>query len=101
MVPKNNETTTKFKVDISELKRGIQDANRQIRLANAEFKAASSGIENWGKSADGISAKLNQLDRVLSSQKSILDAYKKQLALIIEEEGENSKGADEMRIKIP
>ena len=99
-MPKNNETTTKFKVDISELKRGIQDANRQIRLANAEFKAASSGMENWGKSADGISAKLNQLDKVLSSQKSILDAYKKQLALIVEEEGENSKGADEMRIKI-
>lgn len=99
-MPKSNETTTKFKVDISELKRGIQDANRQIRLANAEFKAASSGMENWGKSADGISAKLAQLDRVLSSQKSILDAYKKQLALIVEEEGENSKGADEMRIKI-
>lgn len=99
-MPKSNETTTKFKVDISELKRGIQDANRQIRLANAEFKAASSGMENWGKSADGISAKLTQLDRVLSSQKSILDAYKKQLALIVEEEGENSKGADEMRIKI-
>ena len=99
-MPKNNETTTKFKVDISELKRGIQDANRQIRLANAEFKAASSGMDNWGKSADGISAKLTQLDKVLSSQKSILDAYKKQLALIVEEEGENSKGADEMRIKI-
>lgn len=99
-MPKSNETTTKFKVDISELKRGIQDANRQIRLANAEFKAASSGMENWGKSADGISAKLTQLDKVLSSQKSILDAYKKQLALIVEEEGENSKGADEMRIKI-
>lgn len=99
-MPKSNETTTKFKVDISELKRGIQDANRQIRLANAEFKAASSGMDNWGKTADGISAKLTQLDRVLSSQKSILDAYKKQLALIIEEEGENSKGADEMRIKI-
>lgn len=99
-MPKSNETTTKFKVDISELKRGIQDANRQIRLANAEFKAASSGMDNWGKNADGISAKLTQLDRVLSSQKSILDSYKKQLALIIEEEGENSKGADEMRIKI-
>ena len=99
-MPKSNETTTKFKVDISELKRGIQDANRQIRLANAEFKAASSGMDNWGKSADGISAKLTQLDKVLSSQKSILDAYKKQLALIVEEEGENSKGADEMRIKI-
>ena len=56
-----NETTTKFKVDISELKKGISDAQRQIKLANAEFKAASAGMDDWSKSADGISAKLKQL----------------------------------------
>ena len=62
---KNNETTTKFKVDISDLKKGIQDAQRQIRLANAEFKAAASGMDNWASSADGISAKLKQLGTTL------------------------------------
>ena len=45
-MPKN-ETTTKFKVDISELKKGIQEANRQIRLANSEFKAATAGMDDW------------------------------------------------------
>lgn len=99
-MPKNNETTTKFKVDISDLKKGIQEANRQIRLANAEFKAASSGMENWSKSADGISSKLSSLDKVLSSQKKILKSYEDQLALIEKEYGKNSKEADEMRIKI-
>lgn len=96
----SNETTTKFKVDISDLKKGIQEANRQIRLANAEFKAASSGMENWGKSADGVQKKVEQLDKVLDSQKKVLDNYKKQLELIADEYGENSKEADEMRIKI-
>lgn len=99
-MPKNNETTTKFKVDISDLKKNIQEANRQIRLANAEFKAASAGMDNWGKSADGLSAKINQTDKVLKSQKAILNDYKKQLNLIVAEYGENSKEADEMRIKI-
>lgn len=99
-MPANNETTTKFKVDISDLKKGIQEANRQIRLANAEFKAASSGMENWSKSADGVSKKIGSLEKVLSNQNKVLDNYKKQLALIVEEQGENSKGADEMRIKI-
>lgn len=97
---RNNETTTKFRVDISDLKKNIQEANRQIRLANAEFKAASAGMDNWGKSADGLSAKINQTDKVLRSQKAILNDYKKQLNLIIAEYGENSKEADEMRIKI-
>ena len=95
-----NETTTKFKVDISDLKKGIQEANRQIRLANAEFKAASSGMENWSKTTDGVSKKIEQLDKVLGSQNKILDSYKKQLEVIVKEQGENSKGADEMRIKI-
>ena len=48
-MPANNETTTKFKVDISDLKKGIQDANREIKLANSEFKAASAGMDNWAK----------------------------------------------------
>lgn len=95
-----NETTTKFKVDISELKKGIQDANRQIRLANAEFKAASAGMEDWAKTADGLTAKINATDKVLKSQKTILESYKKQLELIVKQYGESSKEADEMRIKI-
>lgn len=95
-----NETTTKFKVDISELKKGIQDANRQIRLANAEFKAASAGMEDWAESSDGLTAKINATDKVLKSQKTILESYKKQLELIVKQYGESSKEADEMRIKI-
>lgn len=95
-----NETTTKFKVDISELRKGIQEANRQIKLANAEFKAASSGMDNWQNSTDGLQAKITSLGTKLTAQKTILASYEKQLELIVKEEGENSKGADEMRIKI-
>lgn len=97
---KNNETTTKFKVDISELKAGIQDANRQIRLANAEFKAASSSMDDWGKSADGVGAKIKQLETVLDAENTKLESLKKQLKLVEKEQGENSKGADELRIAI-
>ena len=56
----NNETTTQFKVDISELKSQFQEAQRTIKLANSEFKAATAGMDDWGKSADGISAKITQ-----------------------------------------
>ena len=95
-----NETTTKFKVDISQLKKGIQDANRQIRLANAEFKSASAGMDDWSKTADGLTAKIEQMRKVLASQKTILESYEKQLALVTAEYGESSKEADEMRIKL-
>lgn len=96
----NNETTTKFKVDISELKAGITEANRQIKLANAQFKAASAGMDDWSKSTDGLTAKIKQTDTVLNNQKAVLNAYEKQLDLIVAQYGENSAEADNMRIKI-
>lgn len=94
-----NETTTKFNVDISNLKKGIQEANRQIKLANAEFKAASAAMDDWASSSKGLEAKITQLKTTLSAQKTILNSYKEQLSAIEEEFGKNSKEADNMRIK--
>ena len=95
-----NDSTTKFKMDISELKKGMQEAARLVRMANSEFKAATAGMDSWGKSADGISAKLKQLDSVLSAQNAQLENLQKQYELTAKNEGETSKGAQELLIKI-
>lgn len=94
------ETTTKFKVDISELKKQFADANRQIRLVNSEFKAATAGMDDWGSSADGLGAKIKQLNGVVDAEKSKLQSLEKQYALVAEQQGEGSKGAQELAIKI-
>lgn len=95
-----NETTTKLKMDISDLKANIKEASRQIRLANSEFKAASATMENWSDSADGLSAKLKQLNSVHDAELKKLDSLKQQYKLVAEEQGENSRGAQELAIKI-
>ncbi|MBO4520712.1 MAG: phage tail tape measure protein [Alphaproteobacteria bacterium] len=100
MADTKNNITTSFKVDISNLKSGISEANRQIKLANAEFKAAASSLDFMADSADGIRTKLDQLTKVLDAQESILSAYEKQLELTVKEQGEGSKAADDLRIKI-
>lgn len=94
------EVTTRLNLDISDLKASVQEASRQIKLANAEFKAASAGVEDWGKNTEVVAAKQKQLDTVLQNQVKILDSYKQQLQVIISEQGENSKAADNMKIKI-
>lgn len=94
---RGDEITTKFKVDISDLKSGIAEANSQIKLANAEFKAATAGMDDWSKSADGIKAKLNQLESVLSAQKTKLEAYNEQLNRQQKAYDENGKRAAELR----
>lgn len=97
---RNDETTTKFKVDISELKSAFQEAQRQVRLANSEFKAATAGMDNWSSSADGLSAKIRQLQSVLTSENQKLENLKQQYSLVSREMGENSRQAQELQIKI-
>lgn len=99
-MPKSTETTTKFKVDISELKKNIQEANRQIALANSEFKKASAGMQSWATDADGLGAKLEQLRSVTSSYETILGELESQYNKVVEKEGENSQGATDLKIKI-
>ena len=36
-MPRNQDITTKYRLDVSEFKKGIAEANHAIKLANAEF----------------------------------------------------------------
>ena len=96
----NNETTMRFNADISGLKKGLADANRQIRLANAQFQAAASGMDNWSDSADGLTAKISQLETVQDAENKKLGLLKQQYELTAAAMGENSKEAQELLIKI-
>ena len=77
-MPEQN-VTTKFKVDISDLKKGISDANKSIKLANAEFKNATAGLDDWSKSADGLTAKIKQQNSIVEAEKTKLSLLKEQL----------------------
>lgn len=96
----NGENVTiKFRADVADLKNGITQANKDIKLANAEFKAAAAGMDDWTKSSDGIKAKLDQLGKTLTAEKTKLSAYKEQLDRIKETEQKNVKSAEELRVK--
>ena len=97
---RGEDITTRFKVDISELKAGMQQAARDIKLANSEFKAAASGMDDWSKSSEGLEAKLKQLNAVLDAEKSKLEILKEQHKQVVAEQGANSKAAQELEIKI-
>lgn len=96
----NGDTTVRFKADISQLKSQMQAAERQIKLVNSEFKAATAGMDNWSKSADGLSAKTKQLSGVLDGQNKKLELMEKELEATVKAYGENSAAADRVRIKI-
>ena len=99
-MPNNNEPTTTFHIDISELKKGIQEAKRQIQLANAEFKAVSTAMDNWSQSTEGVRAKINQLNTTASAQQRILNSLELEYRQVCQEQGETSTGAEQLRIRI-
>lgn len=95
-----NESTYRYSVDISELKKGITDANRAIREAQSEFKATSSAMEDWENSTDGLQAKLQSLNKIYGIENEKLELIKRQLELTVAEYGESSAAAENMRIKL-
>ena len=96
----NTTSTTSFRADISQLKSAMQQAARQVKVANAEFKAATAGLDDWSQSAVGLNAKLKQLDSTLGAQKKQLALLEKELELTSKEYGENSAAADRVRIAL-
>ena len=87
-------------LDVTDLKAGLSEANKQIQLANSQFKAASSGMDDWTKSIEGVSAKVTQLDTVLKAQKSKLAGLTAEYEKVANEQGESSEAARRLKVQI-
>ena len=96
----SNDSTVRFRADISQLKAAMQQAQRQVRLVNSEFKAATAGMDDWTKSEEGLQAKIKQLNGVLDSQKKQLTLLNQQLERTEQEYGKGSAEADRVKISI-
>ena len=96
----STDTTTKFKADISQLKAAMQQAQRSVKLAASEFKAATAGLDDWSSSAVGLQAKIKQLNSTLEAQKKQVKLLEEQLEKTVKVYGENSAEADRARIAL-
>lgn len=96
----NEEVTTSLNVDITQFKSALTDANRYIRMANSEFENATAGLEKWSDSTDGLKAKITQLNKTLEGQETAAAALRLEYNRVVEEQGANSKGAQELAIKL-
>lgn len=96
---KDENYTAKFRIDVSDLKKGIEEANKQIKLANAEFKNAVAGMDDWSKSADGLSAKIKQQQSVVEAEKQKLELLKDQLTRVQQAQENGQKIIDDLNDK--
>ena len=87
-------------LDVTDLKAGLSEANKQIQLANSEFKATASSMDDWTKSTDGLNAKVKQLDTVLTAQRSKLNGLQAEYDKVAKSQGENSDQARKLQVQI-
>lgn len=79
--------STVFKADISNFSASTQQLNRYMAQVNAEFKNSTASMGKWNDNADGLRAKITQLN-------GLYDAEKKKLAML---EDEYNKLTDEQK----
>lgn len=91
--------TAKYRIDVSDLKKGIEEANKQIKLANAQFKNATAGMDDWSKSADGLSAKIKQQQSVVEAEEKKLELLKQQLQRVQQSQQDGQKIIDNLNDK--
>lgn len=97
---KENESTMKWKIDVKELTQAMQQAKRNISLANAEFKNATAGMSKWQNSITGVEAKIKQLNSVNTNQREILAKLNEEYKIVVKELGEASPEAQKLATQI-
>lgn len=100
MAGNKTDITTVFRADISQFSESISSLKRYINTVNSEFKVATKGSSDWGKSQDGLKAKITQLNRTLQAQEQIVAELEKEYDSIAKEQGENSEAAQKLTIEI-
>ena len=90
----------KWTLDTTDLKAGLTEANRLIRIADTEFKAAAASMGSWADNADGLSAKIKSLTTIVDVQQQKVQALKDQHKAITETYGANSKAAQDLEVVI-
>lgn len=95
-----NDIGGKVGLDITDFKANVAELNRQIKVIDTGFKAAAAGMEDWGKSEEGLQTRINALNQITDLQRqkveNLTEIYKKVAA----EKGEGSKAAQDLQVRI-
>lgn len=96
----DNDISGKVGLDTSDFKAGIGTLNQQIKVIDSGFRAAAAGMTDWGKSADGLKARIDSLNKITDLQKQKIAGLSDQYRKVAAEKGADSKAARDLEIRI-
>lgn len=100
MADESNYIGIAFGADVTDLKEGLELANKQISNATKSFEKSTAGMKDWQKSIEGVEAKVNQLSDILVSQNKKLAGLKAEYKKVADEQGATSEAALKLQQQI-
>lgn len=92
--------TTRFSADVTDFKSAMQEANRSIQLANSEFNALSSAMDENTSEQDKLLASTKRLTTIRDAEARKLAILKNEYEKVAAEQGESSAAAQKLLVRV-
>lgn len=90
----------KVSMDQTGFQQGISALNRQMKVVQSEFKAASAGLGDFGKSTEGLKLKADSLTRQLDIQRQRVQALEAAHQKSVESKGADAKATQNLEVRL-
>lgn len=87
-------------LDVSDLKTGLKEVGKIVQQSRNEFNLATAGLDKWTQSSEGLTAKLDQLNKQLDGQKKVVAGYKAEIERVSKLEGDHSVQLEQLKAKL-
>jgi len=95
-----NDYISKVGLNITDWKTGISEIKRDNRVIESGFRSVSAGLDDWKKSADGLEARQDALNKKIQNQSKIVELLENEYKNVVTEYGATSKEAQNFEIKL-
>ena len=89
-----------MELDVTDITSGLSQVSKAITQSNTDFKKATAGMENWSKTSEGLTAKLDQLTTNLELQKKGASGLEAEIKRLQESEGDHSAEIERAKKKL-
>lgn len=90
----------KVSMDQTGFQQGITALNRQLKVVQSEFKAATAGLGDFGKGTEGLKLRSDSLTKQLDIQRQRVQALEAAYKKSVETKGADAKATQNLEIKL-
>lgn len=95
-----NDIGGRVSLDTTDFKANIAALSRQIQVVDTGFRAAAAGMDDWGKSEEGLQARITALNSMTELQRQKVANLTAQYQQVASVQGESSRAAQLLQVQI-